>query len=133
MSGIDPFPRVPVSWGELVDKKTILEIKVERLRDPDAVANARRELAPLEATLATLSSPPPELDRLQAELREVNRRLWDIEDAIRRKEAELSFDAGFIELARGVYHTNDERTRIKREINRLLRSGIVEEKQYPRY
>lgn len=131
MTGIDPLPRVPVSWGELIDKKTILEIKVERLRDPDAVANARRELAPLEATLATLAPPPPELDRLQAELREVNRRLWDIEDAIRQKEAELSFDAGFIELARSVYHTNDERTRIKREINLLLRSGIVEEKQYP--
>ena len=133
MTGIDPLPRVPVSWGELVDKKTILEIKVERLRDPDALANARRELAPLEATLATLSPKPPELDRLQAELREVNRRLWDIEDAIRRKEAELSFDAGFIELARSVYHTNDERTRIKQEINLLLRSGIVEVKQYPRY
>ncbi len=63
MTGIDPLPRVPVSWGELVDKKTILEIKVERLRDPDALANARRELAPLEATLATLSPTPPELDR----------------------------------------------------------------------
>ncbi len=63
----------------------------------------------------------------------MNRRLWDIEDAIRQKEAELSFDAGFIELASGVYHTNDERTRIKQEINLLLRSGIVEVKQYARY
>jgi hypothetical protein len=63
----------------------------------------------------------------------VNRRLWDIEDAIRRKEAAGSFDAQFIELARAVYHSNDERAGIKRQINQLLRSGIVEEKQYAAY
>ena len=133
MTEIDPFPRVPVSWGELVDKLTILEIKIERLRDPGAVANARRELAPLAAALAALTPPPVGLAGLQAELRAVNLRLWDIEDAIRAKEAQGAFDAGFIELARGVYRTNDERSRIKRAINLLLRSGIVEEKQYAPY
>jgi hypothetical protein len=133
MTAIEPFPCVPVSWGELVDKHSILEIKIERLRDPAAVANARRELAPLQAALAGLAPPPAALAGLRSALHAVNLRLWDIEDAIRAKEAEHSFDAAFIELARGVYRTNDERSRIKREINLLLGSGIVEEKQYVRY
>ncbi len=97
------------------------------------MANARRELAPLAAALAALALPPDALAGLEAALREVNRRLWDIEDAIRQKEAARAFDGAFIALARRVYHSNDERARIKREINVLLRSGIVEEKQYARY
>ena len=133
MTDIDPLPCVPVSWGELMDKHSILEIKIERLRDPAAVANVRRELAPLQAALNGLAPPPAELAGLRSALRAVNLRLWDIEDAIRAKEAERSFDAAFIELARSVYRTNDERSRIKREINLLLGSGIVEEKQYVRY
>jgi hypothetical protein len=133
MTALDASPRVPVSWGELVDKKTILEIKVERLRAPEAVANARRELEPLAAILATVVPQPTGLDRLEAELRSVNVQLWDIEDAIRRKEAQQSFDTGFIELARSVYRSNDERARLKREINLLLRSDLVEEKQYDPY
>ena len=123
-------PRVPVSWGELLDKITILEIRLEHLRAPEAIANAQRELALL---LKALPEPSSALEQLRADLRAVNHRLWDIEDAIRRKEAARSFDAGFIELARSVYHTNDERSRIKREINALLRSDIVEEKQYASY
>ena len=133
MTQPESFPRVPVSWGELVDKKTILEIKVERLRAPEALANARRELALLAASMAALEPHPGGLDDLQAALREVNRRLWDLEDAIRGKEARQTFDAAFIDLARGIYRTNDERARLKREINTLLRSGIVEEKQYESY
>jgi len=133
MTTATPTPCVPVSWGELLDKATILEIKLARLRDPQAVANARRELAPLHAALAALAPPPADLARLRADLHEVNRRLWDIEDAIRQKEAQETFDAAFIELARSVYRSNDERSRIKREINLLLRSGIVEEKQYAPY
>ena len=128
-----PSPRIPVSWGELVDKKTILEIKVERLRASDAVANARHELVPLTEALRALAPVPDGLAPLEAALRDVNLRLWDIEDAIRRKEAQGSFDAAFIDLARAVYRTNDERTHLKREINTLLRSGIVEEKQYDAY
>lgn len=127
------FPRVPVSWGELVDKISILEIKVERLRAPDAVANARRELALLLAVLAAGGALPDELGALRVALGAVNRRLWEIEDDIRAKEASQSFDAAFIALARAVYQTNDERSRIKRAINTLLGSGLVEEKQYVAY
>jgi hypothetical protein len=126
-------PRVPISWGELIDKITILEIKVERLRAPAALANARRELALLLETLAAAKDTPAGLAPLQSALGAVNRRLWDIEDAIRDKEDSQSFDADFIALARAVYQTNDERSRIKRAINELLPSDIVEEKQYRRY
>ena len=128
-----PVPHVPVSWGELIDKITILEIKVQRLRQPDAVANAQLELALLLEPLAALRQADPELGRLRHELGAVNRSLWDIEDRIREKEARQSFDADFIALARAVYRTNDDRSRIKREINRLLRSAIIEEKQYVQY
>ena len=124
------FPRVPVSWGELIDKVTILEIKVERLDTAASFANAKTELDLLLAAMACLTAPPAALAQLTAELRTLNRRLWDIEDAIRRKEAGQSFDAAFVELARAVYRTNDERSRIKRQINELLKSGIVEEKHY---
>jgi Family of unknown function (DUF6165) len=134
MTAEEDFPRVPVSWGELIDKIVILEIKVERLRAPDAVANARRELALLLEVFATMAdSPPAELAALQAALGVVNRRLWQIEDEIRAKEAAQSFDVGFIALARAVYQSNDERSRIKRAINQLLGSSIVEEKQYIAY
>jgi hypothetical protein len=123
-------PRIPVSWGELLDKITILEIKSERLRAPAALANTAHELALLRAIVAELAEAPPGLAALRGELAAVNRRLWDIEDDIRRKEASRTFDAEFVELARAVYRNNDERSRIKRAINELLRSGIIEEKQY---
>jgi hypothetical protein len=134
MTASEDFPRVPVSWGELIDKIVILEIKAEQLRAPDAVANARRELALLLEVFAALAHPPPAgLAALQAALGVVNRRLWQIEDEIRAKEASQSFDAEFIALARAVYQSNDERSRIKRAINQLLGSGIIEEKQYVAY
>ena len=122
-------PHVPVSWGELIDKITILEIKVERLHGPDAVANAQRELELLRDVLGA----PEGVDAMKQELAVVNRTLWDIEDGIRAKEAAGVFDAEFVALARGVYHNNDERSRIKRAINALLGSAITEEKQYVRY
>jgi hypothetical protein len=126
-------PSVPISWGELIDKIAILEIKTERLRAPAALANAAHELGLLLDVLAGLAEAPPGLAALRGELAAVNRRLWDIEDTIRRKEASQVFDAGFIELARAVYRSNDERSRIKRAINELLRSDIIEEKQYVGY
>jgi hypothetical protein len=126
-------PLVPVSWGEVVDRKTILEIKVERLRSPASVKNVSRELEALRATLDAITPTPEVLGRLEAALREVNRKLWDIEDAIRRKEADNSFDTEFIELARSVYRMNDERYRLKREISVLLRSDLLDEKQYTPY
>jgi hypothetical protein len=127
------IPRVPISWGELIDKITILEIKVERLQSPGAVTNAAYELAQLRSVLAELAEAPPDLAALRGELAQVNRHLWDTEDAIRQKEAALAFDGAFIELARAIYRSNDERSRIKRAINELTRSAIIEEKLYVGY
>jgi uncharacterized small protein (DUF1192 family) len=127
------IPSVPVSCGELIDKITILEIKVERLRAAAARENAARELALLLAVLNSVGDLPARLAALRQRLGAVNRRLWDIEDNIRMKEAGQSFDAEFVELARAVYVTNDERGRIKRQIDELLQSDIVEEKQYAPY
>ena len=126
-------PVVPVSWGELLDKIAILEIKRLRLRAPQAVANAERELAALTPALAVLDPTPAELEDLRTALARVNRRLWEIEDQIREKDAQADFGAEFVALARSVYHENDERGRIKRAINTLLQSTLVEEKQYSAY
>jgi len=126
-------PLMPASWGEVIDRKTILEIKVERLQSPVSVNHASRELEALRASLDGITPTPEALSRLEAALRDVNRQLWDIEDAIRRKEADNSFDTEFIELARSIYRTNDERHRLKREISVLLQSDFIDEKQYTPY
>lgn len=123
-------PLVPLSWGELLDKITILEIKVARITDPAARANVARELGLLQ-DIARSVLPEPGLAPLLERLRAVNRALWVIEDDIRLKEARGEFDAGFIRLARSVYRTNDERSAVKRQINRLLGSALVEEKCHP--
>jgi hypothetical protein len=128
-----PDPVVPVSWGELLDKVSILEIKRVRLRSPRAVANAERELAALGPALMVLDPAPAGLAELRSALGGVNERLWTIEDRIREKEAQADFGAAFVALARSVYRENDERGRIKRAINTLLASGLVEEKQYTAY
>src|SRR5690242_21954935 len=103
------MPHVPVSWGELIDKITILEIKMARLRLPEAVANVQRELDFLRKALGA----PEGVAAMKDALARVYRALWDIEDSLREKEAAGVFDAEFIALARGVYHNNDERSRIK--------------------
>jgi hypothetical protein len=126
-------PVVPVSWGELLDKVAILEIKCRRLRAPEAVANAERELAALAAAVAGSEPAPPGLAELRSALAAVNQRLWTIEDQIREKEAAGDFGREFVALARSVYRENDERGRIKRAINMLLGSGLMEEKQYSMY
>jgi len=126
-------PVVPVSWGELIDKITILEIKRQRLRSPDAAADVEREIAALAPIMAKLEPLAPELAALHSSLSAVNARLWDIEDAIREKEAQREFDASFIALARSVYRENDARGRLKRDINQLLGSAIIERKQYSEY
>jgi hypothetical protein len=126
-------PVVPVSWGELLDKVAILEMKRGRLRAPGAVANAERELAALLPALAALDPAPAGLEELRAALASVNQRLWTIEDRIREKEASSDFGAEFVALARSVYRENDERGRIKRAINLLLGSRLIEEKQYSAY
>ncbi len=125
--------KVPVSPGELLDKITILRIKSDRIGDPAKLANVRLELDALERTWS--ESPYAAVD-VRADVRalqEVNERLWVIEDDIRGKEREQSFDAEFIRLARAVYVENDERAAIKRRINLTLGSSLVEEKSYADY
>jgi hypothetical protein len=126
-------PTVKISWGELIDKITIMEIKEQRLTSPEAVSNVRRELASVTRAVQELQPRPVELDELKRELRSINEILWEVEDQIRAKEAIRSFDQQFIELARSVYFNNDKRARIKREINELLNSELIEEKQYTPY
>ncbi|MEO5617291.1 MAG: DUF6165 family protein [Candidatus Eisenbacteria bacterium] len=124
---------VPTSPGDFLDKLTILEIKAERIRDAAKLENVRRELTALGATWAASPLAARDVAALVAELREVNAKLWEIEDAIREKEAARTFDAEFIELARSVYRTNDRRAALKRELNVMLGSDLIEEKSYARY
>jgi hypothetical protein len=126
-------PTVSISWGELIDRVTILEIKAERLSDKAARARVARELAALSEIASCAAALDPRVLALKIALREVNETLWSIEDEIRQKEARRQFDAEFIRLARAIYQNNDERGRLKREINALLQSDIGEAKQYTNY
>ncbi len=122
-------PSVPVSWGELLDKITILEIKGERITRADARENVLREyrlLRSIGAQVLNRSGIAPLVRALKA----VNEALWEIEDAIREQEAAREFGSDFIRLARAVYQRNDERAAIKREINLKLESDLIEEKSY---
>lgn len=125
--------QVPVSFGELLDKIAILQIKSERMTDPAKLANVRAELSALETTWMAHTAAGNDIARLRAELKAVNERLWVIEDDIRIKEKAQAFDEEFIRLARAVYFENDERARIKKEINLALGSAYVEEKSYQDY
>ncbi|MDZ4736485.1 MAG: hypothetical protein SGJ07_09060 [Rhodospirillaceae bacterium] len=125
--------RVPISVGELVDKLTILDIKAERIADPAKHANVVREQILLRATVTQSVPPSAELDALTLDLRSVNEALWVIEDEIRDLERARDFGARFIELARAVYITNDRRAALKKDINLLVGSDIVEEKSYRPY
>jgi hypothetical protein len=124
-----PTPSVPVSWGELIDKLTILTIKQARIADEAARANIARERDALE-TVAAPALARSGVTTLVAELTEVNETLWAIEDDIRLCEARADFGAEFVRLARAVYHTNDRRAAVKRALNDLLASELVEEKSY---
>ena len=125
---------VPISPGELIDKITILEIKSARMTDAAKLHNVRTELALLNETWsASQYSRSADIGAEWTGLRDVNAQLWDIEDEIRAKERDGQFDARFIELARAVYVTNDERAAIKRRINTRLGSALVEEKSYEEY
>jgi hypothetical protein len=125
---------VPVSIGEVVDKITILEIKASRLRDEAKLRNVHQELRALtEAFDERFPDVDEEVMALFAALRSVNETLWEIEDEIRECERRQSFESRFIELARAVYRTNDERAALKRAINLRLGSGLIEEKSYTPY
>jgi hypothetical protein len=124
---------VPISPGELIDKITILAIKSDRMTDAQKVANVRIELDLLQSTWKGSPHAATDIQKEWNDLRRINEALWDIEDKIRDKERGGQFDREFIELARAVYVTNDERAAVKRIINTKLGSRIVEEKSYAKY
>lgn len=124
---------VPVSPGEVLDKITILEIKSERIVEPDKLANISHELGLLKAAWAQLVVEDETTQRVHAKLKAINETLWAIEDDIRAKERAGEFDQRFIELARSVYVTNDQRAVAKAELNTYLDAEIVEEKSYQEY
>jgi hypothetical protein len=124
---------VPISPGELIDKITILEIKSQRMTDPVKLRNVRNELALLNETWRASPYSATDIGAEWAALREVNGSLWDIEDRIRDKERDGAFDDVFVDLARAVYVTNDQRAAVKKQINLKLGSTLVEEKSYADY
>ena len=125
--------QVPVSPGEVLDKITILEIKSERISDVGKLANVKRELELLQASWRQSVVEDDTVRRIHDELKTINEALWEIEDDIRDKERAREFDQVFIDLARSVYVTNDQRANAKKELNIYLGSEIVEEKSYQDY
>ena len=123
----------PVSPGELIDKLTILDITAERIDDARKLGNVRHERDLLEQVWRDSQLETEEIVRLRAQLKAINEQLWEIEDAIRDEERAGRFGERFIELARAVYVTNDERAAVKKAINEALGSRIVEEKSYRDY
>jgi len=124
---------VPVSFGEVLDKITILEIKSERIADPAKLKNVRLELDELSRTWDEAVPDQAAIAELRQQLKAVNESLWVIEDDIRDQEAAQDFGPRFIELARAVYVTNDQRAKLKKDINLALGSRFVEEKSYQDY
>ncbi|MEQ6886320.1 MULTISPECIES: DUF6165 family protein [Halomonadaceae] len=125
--------RIPVSFGEVLDKITILEIKSERIEDADKLQHVHTELEALSQHWQEAITEPDRVAAERRELKAVNEKLWEIEDAIREEEAAGRFGERFIELARSVYFTNDERAALKKRVNLTLGSRFVEEKSYRDY
>ena len=125
--------QIEIAPGELIDKITILQIKSARMTDSQKLKNVRVELDCLTRSRDEAISGDRQLDALTTQLKEVNEKLWDIEDNIRRCEQQRDFGDTFIELARSVYQSNDRRAAIKKQINLLLGSHLVEEKEYVEY
>lgn len=123
-------PIIPISWGELIDKITILEIKQAHIKSPTALTNINKELGYLNDILQINTGVSKLIKDFNQQLLDVNKRLWQVEDDIRDKELKQEFDSGFIELARRVYVLNDERAKLKKSINQALDSELVEEKSY---
>ena len=125
--------QVPVSVGEVLDKITILQIKLAHISDVAKRFNIQNELDALLPLVAGDAFTTDQMRGLMAELKSVNEALWSIEDDIREKEAAKSFDVEFIRLARAVYVTNDKRAEIKKQINLATGSALIEEKSYESY
>ncbi len=124
---------IPISPGELLDKITILEIKSERIESAEKKVNVKKELSMLNKVWADSVDEDSEIIAMRAELKSINENLWVIEDDIRDEERDRRFTERFIELARSVYVTNDQRADVKKRINLHLKSDIVEEKSYQDY
>ena len=124
---------IPISWGELIDKITILEIKMSRIKDVKKLENVDKELQALRLIFDKSCQDPEAIGKLKVSLRAVNENLWEIEDDIRKCEKENDFSQKFIDLARAVYINNDHRAALKREINTILKSELFEEKSYEDY
>lgn len=126
-------PYIPVSWGELFDRKTILQIKLKKLQTKSALKNVKKEYTQLSTIFNKNFSKNSNAKKHMLDLKKINQKLWDIEDLIRDKERNKAFDKDFIKLARSVYFTNDDRSRIKRTINETFGSELIEEKSYANY
>ena len=125
--------KIPVSWGELFDKLTILEIKQARIDNQQKLANINKELEALRQVCSDHQLPEESLQEVIDDLRRTNESLWEIEDEIRSCERNKDFSDTFVKLARAVYKTNDRRAEIKLRINQLLGSELIEEKSYEAY
>jgi hypothetical protein len=130
MKKVFSTPLIPISWGELIDKITILEIKQTRIKSPTALTNINKELGYLNDIFQNNTGVSELVKDFNQLLLDVNKRLWQVEDDIRDKELKQEFDSSFIELARRVYVLNDERAKLKKSINQALDSELVEEKSY---
>lgn len=126
-------PLVPISWGELIDKITILEIKEVKITSNNALDNIRKELGFLSGIVSNSKGVYDAISLLKNELKEVNLNLWQVEDEIRDKEYSQEFDEEFIRLARSVYRLNDDRANLKKKINETLFSELKEEKSYKNF
>jgi hypothetical protein len=126
-------PNIPISWGELFDKRTILQIKLKNLKTKSALKNVKTEYDQLNTIFNKNFSKNLNAKKLISDLKKVNKKLWNIEDLIRDKERNKAFDKDFIKLARSVYFSNDDRSRIKRTINETFGSELIEEKSYTDY
>lgn len=127
------MPQLPVSWGEVFDKLTILQIKADKLQNAAQLANVARERQEIEKVIGDMARFPAQLPVLVQALKEINALLWDVEDGKRHCERHQTFGQEFVELARKVYFGNDQRAAIKRQINDLLGSALVEEKSHKAY
>ncbi|MFV0506374.1 MAG: DUF6165 family protein [Bacteroidales bacterium] len=122
--------KIEVSNGEIVDKLTIIEIKLSEITDKAKLTNLRKEYVVLDKAVATIISKDNELYK---ELLKINKELWDVEDRLRDMERRKDFGEAFVKNARAVYYTNDKRSEVKRKINEITNSDLVEEKSYEKY
>ncbi len=122
--------KIEVSNGEIADKLTIIEIKLKHIKDEAKLKNLRNEYAVLDKAVSEIIKKDHEL---YIALLDINQKLWNIEDDIRDLERDKDFGDAFVKIARAVYFTNDKRSEIKRDINKLTGSNLVEEKSYQKY